>query len=244
MKFTSHGSALTALTAVALGLAAGTATADPGALPTESPRSDSMSITLAPGVQFQDGGAGGTALLTTPIGSVAMRAGQFDLRDVTGQTLAGTSIDTSELGDIAGVPDPLVGDGVNPAAVEPAVASVADDNGTAVDLVVAIKTANAHMASALAVGGVAGSVLGAIVGCPFGVLTGGTLLTAASAGTMILPVMAATCLVGAVAVGGLGATVGGLAVAIPVGLAAGTATFNHMQAERAAGRDPLLTLQK
>lgn len=238
MRFNSQGTALTALTAVALGLAAGTAHADPTPTADSAPP-EQVSLTLAPGVRYQDSGTDGTALLTTPIGSVALRAGQFDLRDITGQTLAGTPIDTSALAEPAAAP---VVDAS--AATTSAATPVSDDNGTAVDLVVAIKTANAHMASALAVGGVAGSVIGAVVGCPFGVLTGGTLMTVATAGTMILPVMAATCLVGAVALGGLGATVGGLAVAIPVGLAAGTATFNHMQAERAAGRDPLQELQQ
>ncbi|MEV0247259.1 hypothetical protein AB0H76_11770 [Nocardia sp. NPDC050712] len=232
MRLKTQGPALTALTAVALGIAAGTATADPALSDAAQP--GSLSVTLAPGIQYTDGGSNGAAVLTTPLGSVAMRAGQFDLRDGAGQTVAGTPIDTTGL---------AAEDTAAPAAA-PAAAPVAEENTTAIDLLVAVKVANGHMASAFAVGGAAGSVIGAAIGCPFGILTGGTLLTAATAGTLILPVMAATCLVGAVAFGGLGATVGGLAVAIPVGIAAGTATFHHMQAERAAGRDPLQELQQ
>lgn len=234
MKTFTRTGAVAGLLAIAVVTAAGTTHAETPAAPTvATPPSEWTTTTLAPDIRYQDNTSAATAALRTPFGTVAVGPGRFDIRDATGATVLGTPIE---------VPAPA-----EPAAAEPATA-VAEDaedvaaqtqpvagDQLAADLQQAVAAAAPHMGLAMAVGGLAGSVVGAGLGCPLGIATGGTLISLATAGTMTIPAMVASCLVGVVAVGGLGASVGGVAVAIPVGIAAGTQKFNQLQAEHAHG---------
>ncbi len=230
MKTTTRGAAVTTLVAIALVAAAGAAHAEDTTPPSQWSATD-----LAPGIRYADDTETGTAALQTPLGAVAIRPGQFDIRDATGATLLGTPIEVPT--PAATVPAPDTARSPESVAVQmdsnPAPRPGGDQLS---DLDQAVKAAGPHMGMAMAVGTMAGSVVGALLGCPLGMATGGTLVSLASAGTLTVPAMAAACLVGVVAVGGLGASVGGIAVAIPVGLAAGTQKYNQLQAEHARER--------
>ncbi|WP_227981476.1 hypothetical protein [Nocardia spumae] len=232
MKNTTRSAAVSTLVATALVAAAGAAQADDTAPAPAAPHSEWSATELAPGIRYQDDTTTGAAALQTPIGAVAIRPGQFDIRDSGGHTLLGTPIEVPAPATTAS-PDR------SPESVAEQVDSAAPQRpgggDTMADLNQAVAAAAPHMGLALAVGSMAGSVVGALLGCPLGVATGGTLVSVATAGTLTVPAMVASCLVGVVAVGGLGASVGGVAVAIPVGIAAGTQKFNQLQAERAHG---------
>ncbi|PPJ31600.1 hypothetical protein C5E45_27185 [Nocardia nova] len=243
MKTTTRTIAVSTLLATAVVAAAGTAQADAfAAAPTApapvapapaAPQSEWTSTDLGPGIRYQDDTTTATAALQTPLGAVAVRPGQFDIRDSTGRTLLGTPIDVPAAADPAhpAAPPQAVAGTAESAAAQPS--SVADTQMS--DLNQAVAAAAPHMGLAMAVGAMAGSVIGAAVGCPLGIATGGTLMSLATAGTMTVPAVAAACLVGLVAVGGVGASLGGVAVAIPVGIAAGTQKYNQLQAEHAQG---------
>lgn len=234
MNRTTQGVALTTFTAAAVAMAAGVAAAAPeNGVPADAQQSQSVTADVAPGVRYSDNLATGATLLATPFGTVTMRAGQFDVRDATGHTVAGTPIENTGIPAVtpraaAFAPAP------RPELATPAAASVQPAADPMSDLNQAVEAANPHMGAALAVGTAVGSVVGALIGCPFGIATGGTLLSLASVGTLTVPALAATCLVGAVAVGGFGAVVGGVGLAIPVGIAAGVEKYNQLQAQHAA----------
>ncbi|PPJ17684.1 hypothetical protein C5E44_14840 [Nocardia nova] len=236
MKTTTRTIAVSTLLATAVVAAAGAAQADvvapaPSTPAPIAPQSEWTSTDLGPGIRYQDDTTTGTAALQTPLGAVAVRPGQFDIRDGAGRTLLGTPIEVPAAADPAHptAPSQPVAGAVESTAAQPG--SVADTRMS--DLNQAVAAAAPHMGLAMAVGAMAGSVIGAAVGCPLGIATGGTLVSVATAGTMTVPAMAAACLVGVVAVGGLGASVGGVAVALPVGIAAGTQKYNQLQAEHA-----------
>ncbi|NKY44459.1 hypothetical protein [Nocardia cerradoensis] len=243
MKTTTRTIAVSTLLATAVVAAAGAAQGEavapvptapvPTAPASVAPQSDWTSTDLGPGIRYQDDTTTGTAALQTPFGAVAVRPGQFDIRDGAGRTLLGTPIEVPATTESAppATPSQTVAGTVEPTAAQPN--QVADTQMS--DLNQAVAAAGPHMGLAMAVGGMAGSVVGAAIGCPLGIATGGTLISVATAGTMTVPAMAAACLVGLVAVGGLGASVGGIAVAIPVGIAAGTQKYNQLQAEHAQG---------
>ncbi|MCC3314915.1 hypothetical protein [Nocardia africana] len=238
MKTTTRTIAVSTLLATAVVAAAGAAQGEavapaPAATASVAPQSDRTTTDLAPGIRYQDDTTTGTAALQTPLGAVAVRPEQFDIRDGSGRTLLGTPIEVPAAADPAqpAAPSQTVAGTVESTAAQPG--SVADTQMS--DLNQAVAAAAPHMGLAMAVGGMAGSVIGAAVGCPLGIATGGTLISLATAGTMTVPAMAAACLVGVVAVGGLGASVGGVAVALPVGIAAGTQKYNQLQAEHAQG---------
>ncbi|WP_433631933.1 hypothetical protein [Nocardia sp. CA-120079] len=227
MNLKTRGMAVTTLTAAAVAIAAGTARADADTgVAVDAKQNQSVTTDVAPGVHFSDDLAVGKSVLSTPFGTVVMQQGQFDVRDATGRTVAGSPI--QDEADSA----PAASDSPSTAAALPITAAAAPVAGDPMsNFNQAVEAANPHMGAAFAVGSAVGSVLGAVVGCPFGMATGGTLMTLISAGTLTVPALAATCLIGAVAVGGFGATVGGLALAIPVGLAAGTQKYNQLQAQ-------------
>ncbi|MBF6275791.1 MULTISPECIES: hypothetical protein [Nocardia] len=236
MKTTTRTIAVSTLLATAVVAAAGAAQADvvapaPSTPAPVAPQSEWTSTDLGPGIRYQDDTTTGTAALQTPLGAVAVRPGQFDIRDGGGRTLLGTPIEVPAAADPARptAPSQPVAGAVESTAAQSG--SVADTQMS--DLNQAVAAAAPHMGLAMAVGGMAGSVIGAAVGCPLGIATGGSLISVATAGTMTVPAMAAACLVGVVAVGGLGASVGGVAVALPVGIAAGTQKYNQLQAEHA-----------
>ncbi|WP_063009467.1 hypothetical protein [Nocardia kruczakiae] len=241
MKTTTRTIAVSTLLATAVVAAAGAAqgealapapTAPAPAAPVV-PQSNWTGTDLGPGIRYQDDTTTGTAALQTPLGAVAVRPGQFDIRDGAGRTLLGTPIEVPATAESAppATPSQTVSGTVETTAAQPN--QIADTQMS--DLNQAVAAAGPHMGLAMAVGGMAGSVIGAAIGCPLGIATGGTLISVATAGTMTVPAMAAACLVGVVAVGGLGASVGGIAVAIPVGIAAGTQKYNQLQAEHAQG---------
>ncbi|MQY27600.1 hypothetical protein [Nocardia aurantia] len=233
MKVKTQGATLTALTAMAaVAIAAGTANAD---TVSQDPQQKSMTVDLAPGVQYTGNVAQNAAVLNTPLGSIAMRAGQIGIQDAAGNALYGAPVQAiapTDTGVAASAPAATpVAEPADAAAVAQQAQPVGDYNA---DLHTAIETANGQMGLAMGVGVLAGSVVGIIVGCPFGIATGGTLMALASLGTLTLPAAVAGCLVGATAVGGLGATVGGVLAAVPVGIATGVSTFNQLQSQHAA----------
>lgn len=226
MKIKTRCASVTALTAMAVTIAAGSAHAE-NFTRVDAPQS--LTTDLAPGIHYTDNLSDGTAAINTPFGTVAMKAGQVDIRDAGGHTVFGTPLEDTV--PAAEQPSALATEAAQVAtqvAAQPVAGDLMSDLGQAVE------AANPHMGAAMAVGTAVGSVIGIAVGCPFGVATGGTLMSLVSVGTLAVPAIVATCLIGAVAVGGIGAVVGGVAAAIPVGIAAGTQRFNQLQAQHAA----------
>lgn len=237
MKLTTQSATVTAFLAAAVVAATGAAHADGVSAVTPPP--DRMHTELAPGVTFDDNIGAGVAAVRTPLGTVAVQPGTLGVRDAAGNTVLGTAIDVPA----------AAAEGADPSR-RPASSDIAGHANTAAgtaqaapgdlmsDINQSVAAAGPHMGLGMAVGALGGSLIGIALGCPFGIATGGTLLSLASAGTMTIPAVAASCVVGAVAVGGLGASLGGAAVAIPVGIAAGTQKFNQLQAQKAQASAP------
>lgn len=115
------------------------------------------------------------------------------------------------------------------APAPPSVPGGSHDDVTA-DLHQAVVAAEQQSGLATSLGVLAGSGVGMAVGCPLGAVTGGSLTTLLTAGTLTVPVAVMGCLLGGSAVGGAGALVGGALLAVPVGVAAGVQTFNALRA--------------
>ncbi|MGW0250522.1 hypothetical protein ACWDYH_28215 [Nocardia goodfellowii] len=208
MKISTKSAAVAALAAGAVTLSAG------------SVHAEAVTSEVAPGMQYTGDSATGAATLNTPLGSVTLRGGQFGIQDGAGRTILGDNE----------IPVPAAvapNDAAAPVAAAPGGDLMSDLNQS-------VAAATPHMGMAMGLGAIGGTLVGAAVGCPFGIITGGTFVTIPSAGTLTLPAAAAGCLVGAVTVGALGASIGSLALAIPVGVAAGAQRYNQLQAQRAA----------
>ncbi|WP_067662855.1 hypothetical protein [Nocardia miyunensis] len=236
MKRSTHSAAVTALIATAVVVAAGAAHAD--TTPATTPSQDWLHTELAPGVVFADDVATGIAAVRTPSGTVAVRPNGFDLRDAAGNTVLGTPIDLPATPEATTVEAPPPRTSSDIASRPNTVAAQSAPEDLMSDINQSVAAAAPHMGLAMAVGALGGSVIGIALGCPFGIATGGTLLSLATLGTMTIPAVVATCAVGAVAVGGLGASLGGAAVAIPVGIAAGTQKFDQLQGQQGQSRTP------
>ncbi|MFE7723901.1 hypothetical protein ACFU44_33300 [Nocardia rhizosphaerihabitans] len=211
MKIPTKSAAIAALAAAAVALSVGSAHAE------------AVTSEVAPGVQYTGNTATGAATLSTPLGSVTMQPGEFGIKDGEGRTVFGDN-------DIA-APNTAVADVVEVGTPAPAAAPGGD---LLSDLNQSVAAAGPHMGMAMGLGAIGGTIVGATLGCPFGIVTGGMLVALPSAGTLTLPAAVAGCITGAVAVGALGASIGSVAVAIPVGLAAGAQKYNQLQAQRAA----------
>lgn len=246
MKHTSRAVAVTALTAVALATAAGTASADqiqPTPDTSQQPAdSDRVSVEIVPGLQFIGALSDNSASLVTPIGSLVMQGGRIDLQDNASHTVFGTPLDTAADPTTQDAVPAATTDAATPARVDEARTVAVDAAAPApanplVDLNQAWNEARPYSNLAMGITTTAGSVIGAAIGCPLGVVTGGTLGTIVSAGTLTIPVAIASCLAGAAIVGAFGMLLG-TAASLPVAAAVTADKYNKIQAQRAAGITP------
>lgn len=229
---TTRAIAVTTLAAAALAATAGTAAADTHPTP-----ADAVTVEILPGVQFTVSPSAGQGTYTTGLGSIAVENGTIRLEDAQGRPVdtpfTAPAQNATAPEPIAGIVERPVADPISPTAVGAPIPAdpLADANA-------AWKAAGPYSGLAGAIGGMVGGVGGAAIGCPAGVLTGGTLMSIVSLSTLTIPGIISGCIVGAGLVGALGAGAGLLVTSVPVGVAVATQKYNEMQAQRAAGIVP------
>lgn len=91
---TTKFAATTAMLIAAIGVAAGTANADP------STHQAPLGLDLFPGVHYSASDNGKTAVITTDAGKLTVENGAFEIKDSTGKVIAGTPL-TLQNGDIS-----------------------------------------------------------------------------------------------------------------------------------------------
>ncbi len=219
MKFTTAGSAVTALTAVAVALGAGAAHADTGA----STDPDRVGVQVAPGVEFTGAASDGSSMLTTPVGTVTMQGGNLSIENAARQQVFGAPLRT------------VANDSAAPAPVTaPAPASPVAGGDVLGDVHTAWGEAGPYTGLAAGIGGMTGGFVGAAVGCPVGAVTLGSMVTVMSAAALTIPGVIGGCMAGAAMGAAVGGMLGAGAVGIPVGAAVTADKYNKLQARRAA----------
>ncbi|MBF6422829.1 hypothetical protein IU436_29955 [Nocardia farcinica] len=211
------------LTATAAPAAAAPATA-PAAISAASPIADpnTVSTEILPGVRYTGNVLDQSVLIQTGLGTLTTVGGQFQVKDVGGNILAGAATLPSQ---------PKAEEAVT--VTEQAVATTpnAEPVGQAQNIYSqeefnsALGLAATQFGLATGIGGLAGGLIGAAGGCVVGATIGFALVPA-----FFLASGPAGCLVGA----GLGATVGpwigaGI-VGIPVGIASAVQMYNTLNA--------------
>ncbi|WP_067671078.1 hypothetical protein [Nocardia miyunensis] len=247
---TTRAVAVTALTVAALTTMAGTATADTGSVPAAT-APDAVTVQILPGVQFTESPSTGRATYRTPMGSVDVDNGKMRLEDAQGRTintpLTASTPSTPETRPTIAADSPVavaVAVADHPAALvatspAPAAAPLpADPTG---DAYRAWRAAGPYTTLAGTVGGMVGGVGGVAIGCPFGAVTGGTLMTLESLGSLTIAGAIGGCIVGAGVLGAAGSGALGLLTGVPIGVAVAIQKYNEMQAKRAQGIDPSVT---
>jgi hypothetical protein len=232
-KMTYAVSLATLATTAAIALATGTASAaTPGtAAPVVDPHA--LSLVIAPGVQYNSNTSDASTVLNTPIGKVTTQGGQIQVADAAGKTVYGQQ--TFAATPKAALPAAAAASApANPITTHPADAQVKPvdapaPHDPAADFNSALGVAATQFGLATGVGAMAGGVGGALIGCPAGALTGGTLTAVTVVGTPLG--IAGGCLLGASVIGGVGAIVGGATLGIPVGIASGVQMYNSLHAQ-------------
>ncbi len=218
MKYTTAGTTVTALTAVAVAFGAGSAHAD--TTPTDPGK---VGVQVAPGIQFTGATSDNSSMLTTPAGTVTMHGGQVSVQNAARQQVFGTPLQT------------VAGDPATPAAIPAAAPTAPAASGNVLgDVHTAWQQAGAYTGLAAGIGGMAGGFAGAAVGCPIGAITLGSMVTVMSATALTVPGMIGGCMGGAAMGAAVGGMLGAGAVGIPVGVAVTVDKYNRMQAQRAA----------
>ncbi|WP_067886311.1 hypothetical protein [Nocardia vaccinii] len=229
-KMTYAVSLATFATTAAVALATGTASAAvPGAdAPVVDPHT--LSVPIAPGVQYTSNTTDRSTVLDTPFGKVTTQGGQIQVNDAKGSTVFGqktfpvmpkaadtvpvaSNVTTHQADATAPAPQPVDAPAHDPQA----------------DFNSALGTAATQFGLATGVGTMVGGVGGLLVGCPLGVATGGLLTAPTVIGTPLGIV--GGCLLGASVLGGVGAIVGGATLGIPVGVASGVQMYNSLHAQ-------------
>ncbi|MEV5650488.1 hypothetical protein AB0L57_19740 [Nocardia sp. NPDC052254] len=224
--------AVTALTTLALAGVVSTATnsaATPAARPSPTGGSDTVSVQVAPGAAFTGTPSTDTATLRTPAGALSVRDRRITVAGSSGSPLFGAS----EADQISSGLDRPDLDSRTERSSTTLVADVAAPADGIADLAEAWRRAGPYTSLASGVGATAGALTGMAIGCPVGAVTGGTLMTVVSAGTLTLPAAAAGCLAGAGVSAAFGGMVGGLAAGLPVGIAVTMQKLGEIQSERA-----------
>ncbi|MFJ4659043.1 hypothetical protein ACIP5Y_47880 [Nocardia sp. NPDC088792] len=184
---------------------------------------DALSTQILPGVQYSSSLSDGSVVIRTPFGTLTTRAGQVQIQDVTGTTIAGAPFDS--------VPPAAVtvsGSGASaaPPKTETSLAQVeapvaeqaAKDPADRFNQAIAV--VGGQFGLAMGVGSMIGGLSGLAIGCAAGAFTGGSLFIPVSAGTLSIPAALAGCAAGGALAGGIGTMIGGAVVGIPVGIAA------------------------
>lgn len=221
MKNISRVATTSTMAVAAVAIAAGTATAAPALQPVAVPTQ--VSVDVLPGVHYTGDTADGSVVLSTPFGSLTTVSGQFQLLDVSNKLIAGAPLPDAKAATPVAAPAPAPSAAATPVSAAAGAAAVPNlplhNVDAQADFNSALAVAATQFGLGVTAGTVAGGALGVIVGCPVGAITGGTLATPVTAGTLTLPGAIAGCLIGAGTVGTVGGILGGAIVGIPVGIA-------------------------
>lgn len=99
------------------------------------------------------------------------------------------------------------------------------------DIKQALDDVGGQFGTAVAVGSTIGGIAGFAVGCPIGVVTGGTMTAVVSLGTLTPLGIIGGCVIGGGTFGGAGAVLGAAVVAIPVGVAGLSDAYRRLHAQ-------------
>jgi len=233
-KMTYAVSLATLATTAAVALATGTGTASAAAPSAAAPVVDphTLSVPIAPGVQYTSNTSDASTVLNTPFGKLTTQGGKVQVANASGQTVFGQQSFADAPKATTTLPSPAASDAVtthqaDAPAVKPVDASTPHD--PTADFETALGTAGTNFGLATGVGGMVGGVTGALIGCPVGIVTGGVLTSVTVIGTPLGII--GGCLLGASTFGGLGAIAGGAALGIPVGIASGVQMYNTLHGE-------------
>ena len=194
---------------VAMGIATGTANAEPVQPP--SPDDTTISVDILPGVHYTSDVTDRSVVLNSGFGALTTKGDQFQVVDARGDLVAGTPLTVQ--GDVATAVAPFLP--LNN------VDASADFNG-------ALGVAATQFGLATGVGAMVGGLVGLGVGCVAGGLTGG--FVALPTGPIAAPAALFGCILGGSTGAGLGAVVGGALVGIPVGIASAVQMYNTLHA--------------
>lgn len=212
--------AVSAMIISALAISAGTSTAAPAP--------------AAPDLHFQAKTIGRSMVLTTDVGSPAVRDNQLQLLDRNGTSVAAVPLAYIRHGKQMPIAAHLDGNtvtltpGTDPASarpVEPAIAKQIDALSHP-NFNAALGNFSMSMMAAATTGSLLGTAVGASVGCVAGGIVGGLAGGVVSVGLLALPGVIGGCLVTGAALGAMGAMAGTIIVGLPVLIAAGTAFWN------------------
>ncbi|TSD97261.1 hypothetical protein FOS14_14835 [Skermania sp. ID1734] len=195
-----------------------------------------ISVDVLPGVHYTSDTADGSTMITTGMGSLTTRGGQFQVLDNQAHLLAGTPLtlqpDTrtwpqAAQPSAASVPPAAPVSLAAPvAAVVPAPVHPADAQS---DFNSALSVAATQFGLAVTIGTLAGGTIGILLGCPLGAVTFG--LTGIVTGPVDPLVAGLGCLVGAGTGAGIGGILGGLILGVPVGIASAVQMYNTLHAQ-------------
>ncbi|WP_433521487.1 hypothetical protein ACQPZ2_29765 [Nocardia pseudovaccinii] len=218
-------------------LGTGTASATPGSQPMSVDDTRSVSVQIFPGVQYSSNVDDSSAVISTPFGTVTSVGGKMSIADAAGRTLSGQQGFAMTPETAATVPDTVAGESAPAPAVSVPVAGPRQIDDAApvspkdpmADFEAALAVAGGNFGLATGVGSMAGGLMGAAVGCPLGIVTGGILTAPTVIGTPLGII--GGCILGAGAVGGVGAILGGAALGVPVGIASAVQMYNTLHAQ-------------
>lgn len=214
------GAALAALVISALGISAGTASADPVA-----PASD---------IHFEAHAVGRSVVLAMDTGAVAVNDDHLRLLDRNGATVAALPLAYVRDGQALPIAAQVEGNRVtltaetDPAASRPLPPATAKeiDALSHPNFNAALGNFSMSMMAAATVGSLLGSTVGAGIGCVAGGIVGGAAGGVVTIGVLAVPGAIGGCLVTGAALAAMGAVVGTIVVGIPALIAAGAQFWN------------------
>jgi hypothetical protein len=224
MKFRKL-TAVSALTIASLGLAAGTAYADPA--PAPAPR-ETLNVAVAPTINYKAYNNGTAAVISTDAGSLAVADGKFQIKAADGTVVGGVPLEL-RIDDISMPID---------AKVEGNTATLTPDPARAVYKPVALpfqegapwktpydreQAAWGRMVTTITTGSAIGVIVGAAVAAGIGCVAGGALGAVGGFAFLIagaVPGALIGCLAGAATFAPIGSMIGAITVAGPVAIAA------------------------
>jgi hypothetical protein len=222
--------AVSAITIAALGLAAGTAYADPAPAPAAS---ESLNVQLAPSINYKAYNNGAAAVISTDAGSLAVADGKFQIKAADGTIVGGVPLEL-RIDDVS-LPINAQVDG-NTATLTPDLAKASykpvalpfQESAPWKTPYEREQAAWTRFTQTVSLGAAVGVIIGAIVGGGGGCIAGialGAVPSGATAFLAAIPIEVAACIVGAAALGSVGAVVGSIAIAGPVAIAAAIQYF-------------------
>ncbi|MFD0365226.1 hypothetical protein ACFQZZ_27655 [Nocardia sp. GCM10030253] len=221
MNKITRATVLAVTVASAVGIGSATATAAP-----VMPDRRTLSTEIVPGVQYTSNSLDQSVVIETGMSTLITQGGQFQVKDATGNTVAGVASFAVKPKALEAVEAPAeVKAAVQAATPDMHLDEISGDPRTE-RFDTAIQAAINEFDLAVGMGTLAGGLIGAAIGCGVGAVAGavfGAPILDAGGLTII-----AGCLAGAGVLGGLGAIVGAGVLGVPVGIAAAIKFQNTM----------------